>query len=47
MANTNNLVDIDPASIFEQYHIGDVIEIHKRLQNEIEKKKEELRMMVG
>lgn len=47
MANSMNLIDIDPASIFEQYNTSDVIEIHKKLQNEIEKKKEELRMMVG
>lgn len=47
MANAMNLIDIDPTSIFEQHNIADVIEIHKSLQNEIEKKKEELRMMVG
>lgn len=42
-----NLLDIDVDSLFEQFSVGDIDQVHKKLQSSIEEKKEELRVMVG
>lgn len=42
-----NLLEIDPDSIFVEYNVKDIQEIDKRIQIEIEKKRQELRCMVG
>lgn len=44
---TMNLLDINVDSLFEQYSVGEIDQIHKKLKSSIEEKKEELRMMVG
>lgn len=44
---TSNLLDIDVNSLFEQCTISEVDLVHKKLQECIEAKKEELRIMVG
>lgn len=41
------LLDIDPDKLFEQFTIQEVEETQKKLQHEIERKREELRTMVG
>ena len=43
----NNLLNIDPNVLFEQHSITEIDEIQKKLLLEIERKKEELRIMVG
>ena len=42
-----NLLDINVDALFEQHNISEIDQIHKMLQQNIEEKKEELRMMVG
>lgn len=41
------LYDIDVDVLFEQRSIPEIEEVQKRVQSEIEKKREELRTMVG
>lgn len=41
------LLDINVDTLFEQNSVGEIDEIHKRLQASVEEKREELRMMVG
>lgn len=42
-----NLLDINVDLLFEQYGINEIDQVHKNLQQNIEEKKEELRIMVG
>lgn len=42
-----NLLDIDVESLFEQFSVSDIDQVHSKLQSSIEEKKEELRVMVG
>ncbi|XP_031632663.1 conserved oligomeric Golgi complex subunit 1 [Contarinia nasturtii] len=44
---TSTLLDIDVDSLFEQCSISEIDLVHKKLQQNIEAKKEELRIMVG
>lgn len=44
---STNLLDIDVDSLFEQCSINEIDLVHKKLQQSIEAKKEELRIMVG
>lgn len=44
---STNLLDIDVDSLFEQCSIHEIDLVHKKLQQSIEAKKEELRIMVG
>ncbi|CAB3244809.1 unnamed protein product [Arctia plantaginis] len=43
----SRLLDIVPEALFQTYSISDIDQIQKKLQYEIERKKEELRAMVG
>jgi len=43
----NNLLNIEPDALFQQHSIAEIDEIQKKLLHEIERKKEELRVMVG
>lgn len=45
--HANSLLDIDPDKLFIEYGIKDIQEIDKKIQLEIEKKRHELRCMVG
>ncbi|XP_062565943.1 conserved oligomeric Golgi complex subunit 1 isoform X2 [Armigeres subalbatus] len=47
MANVVNLLDINVDKLFEQHSIIEIDQIHKKLQAEVELKREELRTMVG
>lgn len=42
-----NLFNIDINKLFEQYTINEILEIYKKIQLELDKKKQELRFMVG
>jgi hypothetical protein len=42
-----NLLDIDTDKLFEDHTISEILETQKKLQTEIERKREELRTMVG
>jgi hypothetical protein len=42
-----NLLDINPDKLFEDHTISEILETQKKLQAEIERKREELRTMVG
>ncbi|XP_049871581.1 conserved oligomeric Golgi complex subunit 1 isoform X2 [Pectinophora gossypiella] len=42
-----NLLDIVPDQLFQTHFIGDIDQVQKKLQYEIERKREELRAMVG
>jgi len=42
-----NLLDINPDKLFEDHTISEILETQKKLQTEIERKREELRTMVG
>nr|XP_026493363.1 conserved oligomeric Golgi complex subunit 1 [Vanessa tameamea] len=42
-----NLLDIVPDQLFQTYYINDIDQVQKKLQYEIERKREELRAMVG
>lgn len=44
---TLNLLEINVDSLFEQCGIAEIDQVHKKLQQNIEEKKEELRIMVG
>lgn len=44
---SSQLLDINVDTLFEQYSTGDIDQVHKRLQINVEEKREELRMMVG
>uniref|UniRef100_A0A0P6IU56 Conserved oligomeric Golgi complex subunit 1 n=1 Tax=Aedes aegypti TaxID=7159 RepID=A0A0P6IU56_AEDAE len=47
MANVGNLLNINVDKLFEQNSIAEIDQVHKRLQAEVELKREELRTMVG
>lgn len=42
-----NLLEIVPEQLFQKYSITEVDQVQKKLQYEIERKREELRAMVG
>ncbi|KAM3965418.1 conserved oligomeric Golgi complex subunit 1 isoform 2-T2 [Aphomia sociella] len=42
-----NLLDIVPEELFQNYYISDIDQVQKKLQYEIERKREDLRAMVG
>lgn len=42
-----NLLALNVDELFENYSINEIDQIHHRLQQSIEDKKEDLRMMVG
>lgn len=42
-----NLFNVDINRLFEQYTINEILEIYKKIQLELDKKKQELRFMVG
>lgn len=42
-----NLLDIVPDQLFQAHYISDIDQVQKKLQYEIERKREELRAMVG
>ena len=42
-----NLLNINVDKLFEQHNISEIDQIHKKLQDEIERKREELRTQVG
>lgn len=42
-----NLLDIVPEQLFQTHSISDIDQVQKKLQYEIERKREELRAMVG
>ena len=42
-----NLLEINADKLFEEHTISEIIDIQKKLQTEIERKREELRTMVG
>lgn len=44
---TTSILDIDVDLLFEQHSITEIDLVHKKLQQNIEAKKEELRIMVG
>ena len=44
---STNFKDIESGTIFEKYSINEILEIEKKLRKEIEKKKEDLRQLVG
>lgn len=45
--STPNLLEINVNSLFEQHTVAEIHQIHKKLQTDVEAKKEELRTMVG
>lgn len=42
-----NLLDIVPDQLFQNHYIADIDQVQKKLQYEIERKREDLRAMVG
>jgi conserved oligomeric Golgi complex subunit 1 len=44
---TTNLLNLDVDQIFEQNNVSEIEVINRKVQAEIEKKREELRMMVN
>lgn len=42
-----NLLDINPDQLFQNHSIADIDQVQKKLQYEIERKREDLRAMVG
>ncbi|GLV40211.1 Component of oligomeric golgi complex 1 [Carabus blaptoides fortunei] len=42
-----DLVNIDTDKLFEQYTVSEILDIHKKIQVELDKKRQELRFMVG
>ena len=42
-----NLLEIVPEKLFQTHYINDIDQVQKKLQYEIERKREELRAMVG
>lgn len=47
MTAVSQLLDINVDELFEQHSIADIDRVHKKLQTDVEHKKEELRTMVG
>lgn len=47
MNSAPSLLDINVDTLFEQHSVLNIAEIHKKLQSDVEQKKEELRTMVG
>ncbi|XP_055614127.1 conserved oligomeric Golgi complex subunit 1-like [Uranotaenia lowii] len=47
MANVTDLLHINVDKLFEQHGVAEIDQVHKRLQAEVELKREELRTMVG
>lgn len=45
--NTNYLLELDVEKLFEEQNIEDIIQIESSLDAEIERKRNELRSMVG
>lgn len=43
---TANLINLDVDQIFEQHTVGEIEVVNRKVQAEIETKREELRMMV-
>lgn len=43
---TPNLLNLDVDQVFEQHNVSEIEVINRRIQAEIENKREELRMMV-
>ncbi|CAK1542071.1 unnamed protein product [Leptosia nina] len=43
----NNLLEVDPEKLFQTFSVAEVDQVQKKLHHEIERKKEELRAMVG
>ena len=44
---TQTLLNINPDKLFEDHNVGEIQSIQIQLQNEMEKKREDLRTMVG
>lgn len=44
---SEKVLSFEPDTLFEQHNISEIDQIHKKLQNDIERKKEELRTNVG
>jgi hypothetical protein len=42
-----NLLDINPDKLFEDHTISEILETQNKLQTEIERKRQEIRTMVG
>ena len=42
-----HLLDIEPDKLFEKYTVSEIENVQKSINNEIERKKEELRTLVG
>lgn len=47
MAKSLDLLNIDVDQLFKQHNVAEIDLVHKRVLNEIELKREELRTMVG
>lgn len=47
MANNNNFLDLDIKKLFEEHSIKDIELIQKQIQHESDRKKIELRTLVG
>jgi hypothetical protein len=43
----SHLLDIVPDKLFEQYTVSEIENVQKSIHNEIERKREELRTLVG
>ena len=41
------MLEVDPDKIFEEKSISEIEALQKKIQDEVERKKEELRTMVG
>lgn len=41
------MLDLDVDSLFEKHSVSEIVVVNQQIRNEIEKKKEELRSMVG
>lgn len=44
---TLNLLNLNVDTLFEQHSVGEIDTIHKKIQEVVENKREELRTMVG
>lgn len=42
-----NLLEVDPDKLFKEHTISEIQEIQTKLQAEVERKREELKTMVG
>jgi len=45
--HSQNVLELDPDVLFEERSIAEIEEIQKKIQDEVERKREELRTMVG